>query len=214
MTRSALITALTAITIATLTSCTMSALPPPGIQQAQTREIKMTIVAPMRYWLFLPRTYRADSGQRWPLLFFLHGSGERGDELQRVKANGPPKFLDARPDFPFIVVSPQAPAEGGWDPHLLHALLEQLKTELRVDADRVSVTGLSMGGIGTWAWAIEYPHDLAAIAPISGAGDEDRVCRIRTLPVWAFHGEVDDVVPFDQHRRTIAALRDCGGQPR
>ena len=71
-----------------------------------------------------------------------------------------------------------------------------------------------MGGIGTWAWAIEYPHDLAAIAPISGAGDEDRVCRIRTLPVWAFHGEVDDVVPLDLHRRTITALRDCGGQPR
>jgi predicted peptidase len=170
------------------------------------------------FWLHLPGALRRARAagqpdtQRWPLLVFLHGSGERGEDLQRVKAHGPPKWLDAQPDFPAIVVSPQAPTDGGWDPHLLHALLGQLQTELPIDADRVTATGLSMGGRGVWAWAIAYPQDLAAIAPVCGEGDEDRVCRIRHLPVWGFHGEDDTVVRIADHRAAIQALRDCGGQ--
>ena len=188
--------------------------PTAGLQVAQTRTVQITLQAQLRYWLFLPSGYNADTPQRWPLLVFLHGSGERGDTLQPVKAHGPPKFLDQRPDVPFIVVSPQVPSDGAWDSHLLHGLLQQLLGELHIDANRVSATGLSMGGRGVWAWAQDYPHDLAAIAPISGEGDEDRMARIPHLPVWAFHGDADTVVPFEAHRRSIEALRQAGGQAR
>lgn len=188
--------------------------PRPGHQVAQRQALVATVRATLPYWLYLPPGYDAEPRRRWPLLFFLHGSGERGDDLAAVKANGPPKFIESRPDLPLIVVSPQAPADGAWDPHLLHALLARLQTTLNVDTDRVTATGLSMGGIGVWAWAIEYPDDLAAIAPVCGVGDEDRMARIRHLPVWAFHGETDAVVPFELERRAIAALREAGGQPR
>ena len=200
---------------ANATTTTTTAIPPTAGQQvAQSRTVQVALQAQLRYWLFLPSGYGADTSQHWPLLVFLHGSGERGDTLLPVKAHGPPKFLDQRPDFPFIVVSPQAPADGAWDPHLLHGLLQQLLAELRVDANRVGATGLSMGGRGVWAWALDYPQDLAAIAPISGEGDEDRMARIPHLPVWAFHGEADTVVPIEAHRRSIQALRQAGGQPR
>ena len=193
---------------------TVQATPQPGRQVAQARAVHTTVRATLPYWLYLPTGYDDMPQRRWPVLFFLHGSGERGSDLQAVKAHGPPKFIETRPELPFILVSPQAPAGGAWDPHVLHALLAQLRAEWRIDADRVSVTGLSMGGRGAWAWAIEYPDDLAAIAPVCGDGDEDRVERIRHLPVWAFHGEDDTAVPIALQRRTIAALREAGGQPR
>lgn len=189
-------------------------LPPAGQQVARSADLEATVRATLPYWLYLPPGYHTKPQRRWPTLFFLHGSGERGSDLAAVKAQGPPAFVEARPELPFIVVSPQAPADGAWDPHLLHALLRQLQATLRIDADRVSATGLSMGGRGSWAWAIEYPDDLAAIAPVCGEGDEDRMARIRHLPVWAFHGEADTVVPVELQRRAIAALRDAGGQPR
>jgi predicted peptidase len=181
---------------------------------AQSREIVVSVSATQRYWLQLPRGYADDPARRWPMLVFLHGSGERGDDLAQVLQQGPPRLAGDQAESPFVLVSPQAPVDGGWDPHLLHGLLQQLIAELQVDPDRVSATGLSMGGRGVWAWAIEYPHDLAAIAPVCGEGDEDRVTRIRHLPVWAFHGEDDSVVPVALQRRSIAALRDAGGQPR
>lgn len=188
--------------------------PQPGRQQGQSRTVEMRLRTDWRYWLYLPPAYEAQPQRRWPTLFFLHGSGERGDDLAAVKVHGPPKFIETRPDLPFIVVSPQVPADGTWDPHRLHALLAALQDEWRIDPDRVSATGLSMGGRGAWAWAIEYPDDLAAIAPVCGEGDALRTARIRHLPVWAFHGDADPVVPIAQHRRTIAALREAGGQPR
>ena len=198
----------------TLPPSPMSQAPRPGQQVAQAADLVATVRATLPYWLYLPPGYDADPQRRWPLLVFLHGSGERGNDLKAVKVHGPPAFIENRPGLPFIVVSPQAPADGAWDPHLLHALLGQLQTSLRIDPARVSATGLSMGGRGVWAWAMEYPGDLAAIAPVCGEGDEDRMARIAHLPVWAFHGEADTVVPFDLHRRAIQALRDAGGQPR
>jgi predicted peptidase len=189
-------------------------LPRPGEQRAITRQLSVTVKAPLSTWVYLPPSTVQAPATGWPVVFFLHGSGERGSDPITVKVNGLPKLLDHGLAVPAIVVSPQAPTDGWWDPHLLHALLLQLKSELPIDARRVTATGLSMGGRGAWAWAIEYPQDLAAIAPISGEGDEDRMARIRHLPVWAFHGEADDVVPFDIHRRAIDALREAGGQPR
>lgn len=168
----------------------------------------------MGYWLRLPPGYDAEPATHWPLVVFLHGSGERGDDLQLVLRNGPPKFIDQRPDLPFILVSPQAAAGGGWNPQLLQALVQQLRSELRIDAGRISATGLSMGGRGVWDWAMADPETLAAIVPVCGGGDPQQVARIARLPVWAFHGDADTVVPIDEQRHTIEALRAAGGQPR
>lgn len=187
----------------------------PG-QHAQALAVRavVTIDESVPFLLYLPKAYADEPARRWPLMFFLHGSGERGADLQRVKAWGPPSVLDGRADHPFIVVSPQVPMGQSWNPHLLHALLQRLQHELRVDPERVVATGLSMGGFGAWAWALEYPQDLAAIAPIAGGGDDDRACRAAPVAVWAFHGAVDSVVPLKLGQDMVDALRQCGAQPR
>lgn len=185
----------------------------PGLH-SQSSDVAIALRASVRHWVYLPRGVETEPSRRWPLMFFLHGSGERGHDLEAVRVHGPLRRLDRVPDFPFVVVAPQVEPDGGWDPHLLHALLQALLPRLPVDPDRVVATGLSMGGIGTWAWATEYPGDLAAIAPVCGYGDDDRMARLRDLPIWAFHGSADDVVPVALDRATIAALRAAGGKPR
>jgi hypothetical protein len=114
-----------------LPAATVTDRPRPGMQTAQQQAVSTTLQATMRYWLRLPPRYDDQPQRRWPVLFFLHGSGERGDDLAAVKVHGPPQFIDQRPDLPFILVSPQASADGAWDPHLLHALLQQLAGQPR-----------------------------------------------------------------------------------
>jgi len=192
-----------------------AAAPPAAAWRAGQQEAALDVdvhwQARLRFLLFLPRGY-AGSTHDWPVLFFLHGSGERGTEMARVKMAGPPRLADADPDFPFIVVSPQLDDEDVWNPHNLHALLGSLRTRLRIDADRVCCTGLSLGGGGTWAWATEYPEDLAAIVSVSGYGEDDHACRARPVAARAYHGELDDVVPLIEEKRMVDALRECGGR--
>lgn len=164
-----------------------------------------------RYLLYLPKAYTADPARRWPLLLFLHGSGERGDDLARVKTHGPPKMLDGRDDVPFVVVSPQCPDGERWSADALAALLDDVLRRLRIDEDRVLVTGLSMGGRGTWDLAMTYPGRFAAIAPVCGGAIPDRACRLKDVPVRAYHGAKDDVVPLAESERVVEAVRKCGG---
>lgn len=164
---------------------------------------------PLSMWLYLPPGYHA-SASDWPLVVFLHGSGERGEELDKVKLHGPPMHIAQGVHYPFIVCSPQLPA-GRWDPALLHTLLPALQARLRIDPQRISATGLSLGGHGVWEWAATYPQDLAAIAPVCGFGDPATVCRGRQVPVRAYHGDADNVVPLARQQACIDALRACGG---
>jgi predicted peptidase len=169
--------------------------------------------APVRLWLALPRGYHA-SPARWPLLVFLHGSGERGTDLARVKAHGPPKLADRGVEYPCILVSPQLEDGRRWEAAPLHALLQALQSpplQLRIDPARVTATGLSLGGHGVWDWATAYPRDLAAIAPVCGFGEPEDVCRMRQVPVRAYHGDADTVVPLASQQACIDALRACGG---
>jgi predicted peptidase len=166
-----------------------------------------------RYLLHLPQGYDP-AGPRWPLIFFLHGAAERGSNLRVVKRHGPPKFLDRRPEFPFIVVSPQCPTDTRWSLEVLEPLLADVITRYAVDPDRVYGTGLSMGGFGTWGLAIADPTRFAAIAPVCGGGAPALVCAIRHLPVWAFHGAKDEVVPLQRSVEMVEALKACGGDVR
>ncbi len=123
------------------------------------------------YLLYLPEGY-AEQEASWPLLLFLHGAGERGDSLDLVNVHGPPKLIEQGQGFPFIVVSPQCPVEQRWSVKTLDKLLNDIAAQYRVDEDRIYVTGLSMGGFGTWNLAARFPHRFAAIAPICGGGVE------------------------------------------
>ncbi|MDO9093489.1 MAG: dienelactone hydrolase family protein [Rubrivivax sp.] len=165
---------------------------------------------PLRAWLHLPRGY-GDETRGWPLLVFLHGSGERGDDLDRVKVHGPPKHAAAGRDYPFILCSPLLEANADWHLPTLHALLGALRAGWRVDTQRITATGLSRGGHGVWRWAAAYPNDLAAIAPVCGYADPSAVCRARHVPVRAYHGDADTVVPLAEQQACVDALRDCGG---
>ena len=173
------------------------------------RQVTRTISA--RYWLHLPAGYTKSPKKKWPLLLFLHGAGERGDNLNSVKMHGPPKLIEQGRQFPFIVVSPQCPADEWWRAETVAALLDDIERRYRVDKQRIYVTGLSMGGFGTWALALEYPHRFAAIVPICGGGHWWVVQRIKHLPVWVFHGKKDHVVPFSRSQEMVTALRQCGG---
>jgi len=160
-----------------------------------------------QYLLYLPEGYERDTTKQWPLMIFLHGSGESGVDLEKVKVHGPAKLIEAGKKFPFIVVSPQAPPQTGWKSDVLKALLDDLKKKLRVDRDRVYLTGLSMGGFGTWDLAEKYPDEFAAMAPICGGGDVGKVWKLRHMPVWCFHGAKDNVVPIASSQIMVDSLR-------
>lgn len=184
--------------------------PPSPRQQAVT----LTVAGhrlPMRAWIALPRGYDADPQRVWPLVVFLHGRGESGDDLRLVLAHGPPRHAEAGRDYPFVLLSPQIEARQRWQPEHLHGLLEAATERWRIDRDRVCCTGLSLGGGGTWAWASNFPDDLAAIAPVCGFGNAAAVCRARHVPVRAYHGDADDVVPLAAQQACVDALRACGG---
>jgi len=162
-----------------------------------------------RYLLYLPSGYGADDRQ-WPLLVFLHGAGERGDDLDLVKRHGPPKIVKDRDDFPFIVLSPQCAKESWWSPPLVKALIDTVVAQYRVDETRIYLTGFSMGAFGTWSVATDYPDLFAALLPICGGGDPTKAERIKQIPAWIFHGGKDPVVPLEKSTEMKKALEACG----
>ncbi len=182
----------------------------PGQQKAY--DLDRTIRVKMKYLLYLPKDYDAQLSS--PLLLFLHGAGERGDNLDAVKIHGPPKLIEVGQALPFIVVSPQCPKDKSWEPFELSALLDEIVEKYKVDQDRIYVTGLSMGGFGTWSLAAASPYRLAAIVPICGGGDPQSARRIAHLPVWVFHGAKDSTVPLERSEKMVEALKKSGGNVR
>jgi predicted peptidase len=163
------------------------------------------LVIETKYLLYLPEQYNSDTTRQWPVLLFLHGSGESGQDIEKVKLHGPPQLIESGKKFPFIVVSPQSDVPSGWDTDQLYKILQRVKRTYRVDASRIYLTGLSMGGYGTWALAMKYPDEFAAIAPVCGGGDTANAWKLRNIPVWNFHGALDNVVPIAGSRNMVAA---------
>ena len=161
----------------------------------------------VNYLLYLPQDYNKDTAKLWPLMVFLHGSGEAGTDVQKVKVNGPPKLIEQGKQYPFIVVSPQAPENEGWEPQVIIRLIKGLQQQYKVDKERIYLTGLSMGGFGTWNIASKFPTMFAAIAPICGGGDTTEVMKLKRMPVWCFHGAKDNVVSPEQSYRMVRALK-------
>lgn len=162
--------------------------------------------------LYLPQGYDSLVTERWPLLLFLHGSGERGEMLDLVKRNGPPRMIEEGHQFPFIVISPQCPEDQRWETRIgvLDMVLDRMTEKYRVDTSRIYVTGLSMGGQGTWNLAFAYPQRFAAIIPVCGRTDPSKAPLIKDLSAWVFHGAKDDVVPVEESQRMVDALKALG----
>jgi predicted peptidase len=185
----------------------------PGQQVAceMTKKVEVGI----GYQLFLPASYDQDTEKDWPMILFLHGAGERGDDLEMVKMHGPPKMVESDPDFKFVIVSPQCPKEQVWDIAVLNALLDEIIEKYNIDQDRVYLTGLSMGGYGTWNLSTFHADRFAAIAPICGGGQARMALwRLKGMPIWVFHGAKDGVVPISESKTMVETLKKVGEDVR
>lgn len=203
------------LTLAALLAAPAAAVADEDRQQPKHFEKDIVITVSYEYLLYLPPDYD-ENDEAYPLMLFLHGAGETGSDLEKVKMHGPPKRIEAGEDFPFIVVSPQAPSFG-WNPEALDGLIDDVVANERVDESRIYVTGLSMGGGGTLSLAVAHPERFAAIAPICPAfrtrgGRDEAVAALKGLPAWFFHGEKDPTVPVDVSKELVADLEDAGAE--
>jgi len=171
------------------------------------------------YLLYAPAAYAKQAGRRFPLIVFLHGSGERGTDPLRLLAQPLPKTLAKTTSFAAVVLSPQlAPPYAYWSDAIapLDALVSQVESRYRIDPTRVYLTGLSLGGFGTWHYALAHPTRFAALVPIAGGYTQGStavpptICALQKTPIWAFHGAADTVVSPYQSEVLAKALRACG----
>ena len=201
---------MTYLTLAVLSALGFAAAARGDDKPAPAQQEKYSEKARLHYLLYLPPNY--DKGDKpFPLILFLHGAGERGTDLSKVKIHGPPKLVEKQRDFGFIVVSPQA-SKFGWDAKALLKLLDEIEEKYKVDKDRVYLTGLSMGGYGTWALAAEAPKRFAAIAPICGGGNPATAKKLKDVPIWVFHGAKDNAVPLARSEQMVDALKKAGAK--
>jgi predicted peptidase len=181
----------------------------------QSKEFKESITIKLNYLLYLPKEYNK-SDSLYPLVLFLHGIGERGENLELVMRHGPPMLVEKGKDFPFILVSPQCSESTTWAKQTttLNKLLDDIIENYKVDTNRIYLTGLSMGGNGTWSLAVAYPDRFAAIAPVCGWGSPFDMRDIKNIPAWAFHGAKDSAVPIENSQELIDALKRLGAKPK
>lgn len=166
--------------------------------------------------LFLPENYQKKD--KWPLLLFLHGAGERGINIEKVAVHGPPKLARQGKLQEFVIIAPQCPKGDYWDSfrqqnNLIH-LISTAKKELKLDPNRIYVTGLSMGGFGTWELAANLHNKIAAAVPVCGGGSIWNSRILKNVPIWAFHGAKDDIVPPQLSEQMVEAINEKGGNAR
>lgn len=187
----------------------------------------------LHYRLMTPEGYDPKGSEKYPLVLFLHGAGERGADNQKQLVHGTREFAKpgVRKKYPAFVLAPQCPDGKRWvevdwslDSHkqlpedsdtikLVLQLISSLQKEYRIDQQRQYVTGLSMGGYGTWDLITRHPEMWAAAAPVCAGADEATAPKIAKLPVWAFHGDKDTVVKPHRSRNMIEAIKKAGGEP-
>jgi predicted peptidase len=168
----------------------------------------------VNYLLSVPASYSQDADSSWPLIIMLHGSEQRGDDPSVLNDMTVLTYADEMDDFSFIIVIPQCPANTIWEPSMVKSVLDSVEGGLRVDRDRVYLTGFSMGGYGAWQTAAKFPLTFAAIAPIGGLADIAYTTRLKGTPIWVFHGAHDVNVPVTESLRMISALRASGIEAR
>jgi predicted peptidase len=179
-----------------------------GMAQAQDTHFKTSST----YSYYLESFGKSTAGR--PVIIFLHGSFERGSDLNLVLAHGPLKNKDFVRNLPFVIVAPQCNRGDWWSADTLVKFINEVVAATNVDKKAIFITGLSMGGFATWDLAIKYPEMFAAAVPICGGGDSLNVCNARRLPIWAFHGAKDPIVNVRKSRNLVNRLKACGGNIR
>lgn len=185
--------------------------------QIKHLDISQLSVPKLQYYVQLPSDYEKDPGKKRPMILFLHGIGERGytfdDCVKSITSHSIPHIAMTDKSFPFIVISPMCPSGTSWVqlPYSLINVVDEAAAKYNADPDRIYLTGISMGGMGVWSLAMQYPEKFAAIAPVCGKADPAKVDRIKNIPVWAFHGAKDDTIPLALDQKVVDALKACGG---
>lgn len=171
------------------------------------------IPANYQYLTYLPEDY-TKSDKEYPLVIYLHGSSSRGNNLDRVKISGLPRMAEMGEKFNFILIAPQCPSGKLWSSdNWAGNLLKELQTKYRIDKSRIYLTGVSMGGGGTFDVAKQLPDTFAALAPLCAwASDTYQLCKLKNIPIWTFHGTEDTVVPISETEQKVKVLNDCGGK--
>lgn len=169
-----------------------------------------------KYAIYAPPGAAPDAG--WPAILFLHGSGERGDDnVAQTRVGIGPAILAHPERFPCVVVMPQCPKGPRWEGALNEmalAALDDASAAYPIDQERLALTGLSMGGFGTWAIAAEHPGRFRVLAPVCGGGEPQRAALLARTPIWCWHGAADTAVPAARSREMVAAVQAAGGEVR
>ncbi|RIK31277.1 MAG: hypothetical protein DCC56_03570 [Anaerolineae bacterium] len=175
------------------------------------------------FMFYVPNGYQQDHQQKMPLVVYLHGTGLRGDNLDKLRIGEFTAILQYEPNYPFLVVAPQLPANDQnrlWTmndtPEKIFRLIDEIKDIYAVDSNRIYLTGSSIGGGGTWEIGLSHPGYFAALVPVMGFYGypfkvPSNICDLKNVPVWAFHGEYDLTVPLEAEQGLVDALRACGG---
>lgn len=172
------------------------------------RSVSGTIGNIKQYLLYIPSTYNQKPAYKWPVIVFLHGIGEIGTDVNILRYVALPKVIMGKP---FVMFAPQC-TSGWWSTSVLQKFLQQVKTKYNIDTNRICVTGLSMGGYGTWDWSEHYPKQFSSVVPICGGGTVSLACNLKYVPVWAFHNTYDPTVSVQQSRDMVNAIKACGGK--
>lgn len=187
--------------------------PSPGSQVEQS--LKLASGKSIPYLLYLPKNFGKNTTQKWPVILFLHGRGESRGPLSIVAKWGPPRMVARGDDLPYIIISPQCPNEQRWtSPDQVTGVLDLLahiSKNFAVDKQRIYLTGLSMGGYGSWNLAAKHGELFAAVAPICGAGNPNDAEKLKNIPIWAFHGTEDRAVPYKHSVEMVEAIQKVGG---
>jgi predicted peptidase len=222
------------LTLLTIASCLLASAPAMSQEPYEARVYTNDRGEKLNYRLMLPQGYDAKAETKYPLVLFLHGAGERGDDNAKQLVHAAKDFASEanRAKYPCFVVFPQCPDGKRWvevdwtlDSHtqlpeesvsvkLTRQLIASLQTEFRVDEKRLYATGLSMGGFGVWDIIARTPDLFAAAVPVCAGADEATADRLTKLPIWTFHGDKDTVVKVERSRRMVAAIEKAGGNPK
>lgn len=171
-----------------------------------------------RYIVITPQTYKTERDRRWPLIVYLHGGDEGSMDINSLTQHSLPKIVLEDPDFPFVLLVPQIAPGKTWEADALHPLIKQVSRTYRVDAHRIYVTGISLGGYGAWDLAVRHPETIAAVAPIAGGGNTielkiaqgARLQALQSIGIWAFHGNADTAVDPSESERMVAEFQRIG----
>ena len=188
--------------------------PAPGVQVELTHKVSDKQTLP--YLFYLPGEYSSTSNKKWPVILFLHGRGESRGPLGIVAKWGPPRMAKRGDSLPYILISPQCPAASRWTDDDQQSgvirLLDHISEKFPVDRSRIYLTGLSMGGYGSWKMAASHPDRFAAVSPICGRGNPEDAAKLVDVPIWVFHGTEDKAVLYRHSAEMVEAIHKAGGK--